>query len=189
MTTDTDSDVDAEAYADEIREQRAQKDEFFAEHPRSPIPQATRADFTGLRYFDPDPGYRFEVHLHEHDDPEEITVETTQDGARTYHDVGEFRFTVDGEDVTLHAFQAPGDEYRLWVPFRDATSGEETYPAGRYLDLEDPDDRTDDGAWILDFNEAYSPFCAYADAYECPLVPMDNWLDVAIRAGEKQPEL
>ena len=58
----------------------------------------------------------------------------------------------------LQAYRSPGEEGRLWVPFRDATSGEETYPTGRYLDLEDPDDRTAAGDWVLDFNEAYSPY-------------------------------
>ncbi|MFC7068293.1 DUF1684 domain-containing protein [Halobaculum lipolyticum] len=185
MSTDTDTD----AYLRRVREERARKDEFFGEHPRSPIPQTARSDFDGLRYFDPDPSYRFEATLHEHDDPERITVETTTDGAREYDTVGEFRIAVDGDDVTLQAFRSPGDDHRLWVPFRDATGGEETYPAGRYLDLEAPDDRTADGDWVLDFNEAYNPYCAYSAAYECPLVPVDNWLDVAIRAGERLPDL
>ena len=190
MSTDSD-------YVEAVREQRRRKDEFLAEHPRSPVPQAQRADFEGLPYFDPDPAYRVEAALEEHDDPEEIVVETTQEGERRYRNVGEFEVAlgargddpdaaeVNGEEVTLQAYQAPGDEGRLWVPFRDETSGEETYPAGRYLDLEDPDDRTADGDWVLDFNQAYSPYCAYSEAYECPLVPMENWLDVPVRAGEK----
>lgn len=175
-------------YADRLREERRKKDEFFGEHPRSPVPQSERADFSGLNYYDPDPAYRVEAPLREHDDLEEIAVETTQDGVRTYRNVGEFRVTLDGEDVTVQAYRAPGDEGRLWVPFRDGTSGDETYPAGRYLDLEDPDDRTDDGDWVVDFNEAYNPFCAYSEAYECPLVPTENWLDVSVRAGEKLPD-
>lgn len=178
MTTDSD-------YVEAVREQRRRKDEFFAEHPRSPVPQTQRADFEGLPYFDPDPAYRVEAALDEHDDPDEIVVETTQEGERQYRNVGEFQVELAGSEVTLQAYQAPGDEGRLWVPFRDETSGEETYPAGRYLDLEDPDNRTADGDWVLDFNEAYSPYCAYSEAYECPLVPTENWLDVPMRAGEK----
>ena len=173
-------------YVERLRQERAEKDDFFGSHPRSPIPAAERDGFDGLRYFDPDPGLRFETTLHRFDDPEQITVETTRDGQQTYRDVGAFTVRVDGESVTLHAFQSPDDESRLWVPFRDATSGEETYAAGRYLDLETPDDRAGDD-WVLDFNEAYNPFCAYASAYECPLVPRDNWLDVPVRAGEKTP--
>ncbi|QLG62880.1 DUF1684 domain-containing protein [Halorarum salinum] len=172
-------------YVEAVREHRRRKDEFLAEHPQSPIPSDRRAGFEGLPYFDPDPAYRVEAPLHEHDDPGEITVETTQNGERRYRNVGEFRFELDGGAVTLQAYRSPGDERRLWVPFRDATSGEGTYPAGRYLDLEDPADRTADGDWVLDFNGAYSPYCAYSEAYECPLVPTENWLDVAVEAGEK----
>lgn len=176
-----------DGYADRVRRERAEKDEFFGEHPRSPVPATARETFEGLDYFPVDPTLRFEVELSPFDDPETITVETTADGEQTYLDAGTFEVTVDGESVTLHAFRPPDDDTRLWVPFRDATSGEETYPAGRYLDLEDPDDRTETGAWVLDFNRAYNPFCAYADAYECPLVPVDNWLDVPVRAGERLP--
>lgn len=182
MSTEADTE-----YAERIRDTRRRKDEFFADHPRSPIPAAERAGFVGLRYFDPDPTYRIEAPLFEHDDPETITVETTHDGERRYRNVGEFRVTLDGTDVTLQAYRAAGDDHRLWVPFRDATNGETTYPAGRYLDLQDPDHRTETGAWVLDFNAAYNPYCAYAEAYECPLVPIENWLDVSVRAGEKYP--
>jgi uncharacterized protein (DUF1684 family) len=173
-----------ENYASRLREERAEKDEFLAEHPRSPIPAGDREGFDGLEYFPPDPAYRFELSLEEHDEKERVTVETTQDGSQTYRRWGEFRFEVGGEAAVLQAYRSDPDETRLWVPFRDATSGEETYPAGRYLDLE-ADDRTADGNWILDFNRAYNPFCAYSEAYECPLIPTENWLDVRIEAGEK----
>lgn len=96
-----------------------------------------------------------------------------------------FRFPVDGEDVTLRAYKSDPEDDRLRVPFRDATSGEETYGAGWYLDLEGDTHRTSDGKWILDFNEAYNPTCAYSDRYECPLPPMENWLEASIEAGEK----
>ena len=176
-----------ETYAERVRERCREKDEFFAAHPESPVPAAERESFEGLRYFDPDPAYRVEVPLREHADPEEITVETTHEGERRYLNVGEFDATVGGTEVTLQAYRPVGGGDRLWVPFRDATNGEETYPAGRYLDLAGPDDRTDDGEWVVDFNEAYNPYCAYSEAYECPLVPAENWLDVPVRAGEKLP--
>lgn len=185
--SDIDTDTDTGDYAAQVRQEREEKDEFFGEHPRSPIPGERREGFDGLSYYDVDPALRFEVELEPFDDPEEITVETTQDGQQTYLEAGTFELSVGGETVTLTAFRPPGGEGRLWLPFRDATSGEETYPAGRYLDLEEPDDRTETGAWVVDFNRAYNPFCAYADAYECPLVPTDNWLDVPVRAGERAP--
>lgn len=175
-------------YVDTLERERAEKDQFFGEHPHSPIPDDEREAFDGLRYFDPDPAYRFEVPLVEHDDKEEVTVETTRDGEQSYLRWGEFSLDVDGESVTLQAYRRPDDdEEGYWVPFRDETSGEETYGAGRYLDL-DAEDRTADGEWVVDFNEAYNPFCAYDERYECPLVPRENWLDVRIEAGELNGE-
>lgn len=179
---------DASDWEFALERHREQKDEFFAEHPHSPIPQDHREGFDGLSYFEPDPALRFERSLHEHDETESVTVETTTEGAREYLRWGEFRFEIDGSEQTLQAYKADPEEDRLWVPFRDATSGEATYGAGRYLDLEADEHRTADGEWVLDFNLAYNPYCAYSDAYECPLIPMENWLDVAIEAGEKTYE-
>jgi hypothetical protein len=140
--------------------------------------------FPGLDYFEPDPDYRFVLPLHEHDEKEVITVETTADGEQQYLRWGEFRFELDGEQYTLQAYRPNREADRLWVPFRDQTNDEETYGAGRYIDLEFNHHRTDDG-WVLDFNAAYNPTCAYNYAYECPMIPMDNWLDVRIEAGER----
>lgn len=171
-------------YADTLDQERAEKDQFFGEHPHSPIPDDRKAEFDGLRYFDTDPAYRFEASVHEHDEKEEVTVETTADGEQTYLRWGEFHLDVGGDEVVLQAYRRPGDEEEgYWVPFRDETSGEETYGAGRYIDL-DGNDETADGDWVVDFNRAYNPFCAYNEAYECPLIPMENWLDVRIEAGE-----
>lgn len=171
-----------------IERQRERKDEFYADHPHSPIPPDHRDGFEGLSYFPPDPAFRFEVPLYEHDDKEAIAVETSTEGVREYLRWGEFRFVVGGETHTLQAYRAEADEDRLWVPFRDVTSGEETYGAGRYIDLEADRHRTADGDWVLDFNAAYNPYCAYSDRFECPLIPMENWLDVPIEAGERAYE-
>lgn len=175
---------DREAWEAALSEERAAKDEYIGEHPHSPLPDAERPGFDGLDYYPPDPDYRFVVPLDEYDDHDTVTVETTHEGERTYHRWGELRFTLDGAERSLTAFRADPDEDRFWVPFRDGTSGDTTYGAGRYLDL-DPDEHRADGEWVLDFNEAYNPYCAYSDRYECPLPPVENWLDVAIEAGER----
>ena len=73
----------------------------------------------------------------------------------------------------------------FFVPFRDATSGIETYNEGRYLDLEPAIHLTDEDKWILDFNEAYNPWCAYSGGYSCPFAPPENRLNVPVRAREK----
>ena len=173
-----------DGWLEELERHRADKDEYFREHPQSPVPADQREGFEGLPYFDPDPDYRFEVEIHEHDTKEPITVATTTDGEREYVEWGEFDFVVDGTDCTLQVYSRDTDDDGFWLPFRDATSGEETYGAGRYLELDFEEDQTAEG-WVLDFNLAYSPFCAYNDAYECPLVPVANWLERPIRAGEK----
>jgi uncharacterized protein (DUF1684 family) len=170
----------------EIRADREAKDEYFRTNPHSPIPPDERDSFDGLSYYPIDKTLRFEIELHEYDDKETVTVGTSTGGEQEYLRWGEFRFEIDGNDVTLDAYKSDSDDDRLWVPFRDATSGEETYGAGRYLDLETDTHRTDEGNWILDFNEAYNPTCAYSEQYECPLPPTENWLDVPIEAGEKK---
>jgi hypothetical protein len=168
-----------------IREQREAKDEYFASNPHSPIPPDERESFDGLSYYPVDADYRFELPLDEHEDKDTVTVGTSTGGERDYLEWGEFRFELDGETVTLQAYKSdPGDD-RLWVPFRDATSGEETYGAGRYIDLEADTHQRPDGTWVLDLNEAYNPTCAYSDQYECPLPPTENWLEVPVEAGEK----
>ena len=168
-----------------IEADRERKRQLFRESERSPLPPSMRGEqFPGLDFFDPDPEYRFVVPLHEHDDPNRITVGTTADGKQTYLQWGEFRFDADGERHTLQAYRPDPETDRLWAPFRDRTNGEETYGAGRYLDLEFDHHRTDAG-WVLDFNAAYNPTCAYNYAYECPMVPMDNWLDIRVEAGER----
>jgi uncharacterized protein (DUF1684 family) len=180
-------DAAADDWRADLAQHREEKDRFLGEHPQSPLPPDARERFDGLDCYAPNPDLRFEVPLHEHDGTERVTVETTTEGEQTYLRWGEFRVTIEGETVALQAYRADPDEDRFWLPFRDETSGDETYGAGRYLDL-DESDRTEEGDWLLDFNRAYTPFCAYSAAYECPLVPMENWLDVPVEAGEKTYE-
>lgn len=174
---------DAE-WVEALRDEREQKDRYFRESPDSPLPSAERQAFDGLPYYPPDADYRVTAPLVGFDDRDELTVDTTEDGERTYLRWGQFRFDLTGDQYTLTAFKADVDDDRLWVPFKDETNGDTTYPAGRYLDLHPEEHRTD-GEWILDFNRAYSPFCAHSERYECPLVPFENRLNVRIEAGER----
>jgi uncharacterized protein (DUF1684 family) len=77
-----------------------------------------------------------------------------------------------------------GYPYLLFVPFKDATTGTETYAGGRYLEMEEQPEAEE---YWLDFNRAYNPYCAYNDDYACPVVPLENVLPIPIRAGEKAP--
>jgi uncharacterized protein (DUF1684 family) len=99
-------------------------------------PPAERPKFKGLRYYPPDPNLRFELELHEHSDKKIVEIEDTRGNIRRFLRWGEFRFSIVNEHCTLQAYKGEPDEERLFVPFRDATSGKETYGAGRYLDLD-----------------------------------------------------
>ncbi len=173
-------------WKERLERERKQKEWFFAVNPQSPIPPEKREEFNGLDYYLPNPDYRFELKLHENEERKTLKMATTNGQEQEYIRWGEFRFRLGGEEHTLQAYKRDPREQWMFVPFRDATSGRETYGAGRYLDLESKRHYIGDGRWILDFNEAYNPFCAYSKAYSCPLTPPENWLEVPIRAGEKK---
>jgi len=168
----------------QLESERENKDVFFGQHFQSPIPFEAHVKFKGLYYYSPDPRYRFELVLHEHKKKESIKVQDTQDNERELLRWGEFRFRIDNEEFVLQAYKSNPAEGRLFIPFRDATSGKETYGAGRYIDLK-PEDDYNEGKWVLDFNKAYNPWCAYSKEYSCPFVPPENWLKISIQSGEK----
>jgi uncharacterized protein len=167
-----------------LQMKREGKDRFFRGHPQSPLAAREQERFEGLEYYPLDPSYRFELELHEHDEKRTLRVEATHGGGRDLLRVGEFRFKLEGEECTLQAYKNHPGEKGLFVPFRDATSGIETYNEGRYLDLEPEIHLTGEGRWILDFNEAYNPWCAYSEGFSCPFAPRENQLNVPVRAGE-----
>ena len=184
---------DADDWATELEDKRAEKDRFFAEHPQSPIPPGEREAFDGLAYFDPDPGYRVSATVTVHDEPDPVAMETTVGREVRYVRVVTLSFDLEREDeeltdgsFELHAYQQrPGGEEPLFVPFRDKTTGQQTYEGGRYMELEADRDLETGDEIVLDFNLAYSPFCAYSETFDCPKPPKENWLEVAIPAGER----
>ena len=160
---------------------RAAKDDFFRDGHDSPLDHGSRHGFTGLRYYPEDPAFRLTVELDATEAGSSEEIETSDGSAERMVRAGHFRFTVDGSSVQLTAFRSHADG-TLFIPFRDATGRTETYPAGRYVEAEP----AGDGRWLLDFNRAYNPYCAYNDQWRCPLPPAENWLDVEIRAGEQR---
>jgi uncharacterized protein (DUF1684 family) len=161
------------------------KDRFFRDHPQSPIAPGDRGSFQGLKYYPVDLAYCYELQLHEYEEKKAVKVRTTHGGERELLLWGAFRFRIEGEDCTLQAFRTDPSQEGLFIPFRDGTSGLETYENGRYLDLEPEVHRTPEGRWILDFNEAYNPWCEYSDNFVCPYAPSENRLRASVRAGEK----
>lgn len=178
--------INIEKWMEDIQIARKEKDAFFGSgHPQSPIPPDELFKFKGLDYYPPDPKYRFEINLYEHPEKKIIAVKDSKGGERELIRWGEFRFKIDDKECIVQAYKSNSTEEHVSVLFRDATSGNETYGAGRYLDLEHGTHQTSDGKWILDFNLAYNPWCAYSENYVCPFVPPENWLDIPIFAGEK----
>src|SRR5262249_33765700 len=112
-----------------------------------------------------------------------ITMPTSVGAQRQMRRVGTLEFALKGQPLKLSAFVEVGapDVNRLFVPFTDLTSGAETYPAGRYLDL----DRNASGLYTIDFNAAYPPYCYYNPTFDCPYPPAENRLNVPVRAGER----
>jgi hypothetical protein len=170
-------------YSDEINEWHATKDQFMRHSEDSPIPAAQRSAFPPLTYFPVEPDYRVPAGLKVSRGTEVLEIPTSTGERRAHIRVGTLEFTLKGRPLTLTAFVEAGqqDVRRLFVPFGDLTNGTETYPGGRYLEL----DRTATGIYDLDFNRAYHPFCYYNPKYDCPYPPKENRLSVPVRAGEK----
>jgi hypothetical protein len=166
----------------DIQQYRDDKDRAFASD-ESPVPPPRREALLPLAYFHPSLEYRVPAVLRPYPDRPEIEMPTSTGQVRKMVRVGRLEFTLKGQPLTLTAFVEAGarDFSRLFVPFTDLTSGTETYPAGRYLDL----DRTATGLYEVDFNRAYNPFCYYNPEYDCPYPPRENRLKVPVRAGER----
>lgn len=178
--------ADDQPYEQRILSARRQKDEDFkaAANPNSPIPRDRRASFPGLSYYPVSEEYRVPAALTEtvSNPPVVIALPNSAHELEQKVKVGTLDFTLGGTSYALSAFaERSGQVERLWVPFRDLTSGIETYGGGRYLDLE----RTATGLYDLDFNRAYHPYCVYDASWICPYPPRENRLPLAVRAGER----
>lgn len=169
-------------YASTIAADRATKDAAFAAGD-DPIPRANHAAFLPLAYFPIDPDYNVPASLKSVNDPTIIEMPTSAGGVDKFRRVGALEFVLKSQSLKLTAFVAASAKTvdRLFVPFTDMTSGTETYPAGRYLDL----NRTATGFYNIDFNRAYIPYCYYNPTYECPYPPRENRLPLPVRAGER----
>ena len=164
----------------ELTDFRRAKDHFMLHDPDSPLTEEQRQRGAGLSYFGESEALRLvlEPKLRQTEEPVEVQVNTGE--VDTFLRWGTVSFDVDGEPAELTIFRG-GEDGDLFLPLADATSGTETYGAGRYLDVE----RRPDGKILVDFNYAYNPYCAYNDRWSCPLTPPENRVKVAIRAGEK----
>ncbi|MGH2787162.1 MAG: DUF1684 domain-containing protein [Actinomycetota bacterium] len=169
------------------RRWRAVRDELFRTHPQSPIAEGNRRSFSGINYFDYDHSARVAAMV-DPTEPHSYEIATSGNSAYTFTRVGVARFSLAGTDLALEVYWLEGYGGGLFLPFRDATAGDTTYGAGRYLldTVKGADLGTDDrGRLILDFNFSYNPSCSYDPRWVCPLAPPPNRLAVPIMAGER----
>lgn len=164
---------------------QAVRNQLFHHHPQSPLPAAARETFAGLRYYDYDPAFAVVAAVDTDVAVERHDVETSTDGVVTFQRFG--RVAVPWGTLDVYWLEAYGGG--IFIPFRDATAGDTTYGAGRYLfDTVKGADlgSTSTGQLVLDFNFAYNPSCHYDAQWSCPLAPPGSRLDERVEAGEQR---
>lgn len=177
---------DTSNYKAQIEKARAVKDAAFEAKccsDAAPIPDDKKKDYLPLLYYPIDDSYNVPAVLTPSTDKTVLQMQTSSGQPRAERRAGTLTFTLHGQQMTLTAFveaDAPNMN-RLFVPFSDTTSGDQTYGGGRFMDL----DVTPTGIYDVDFNRAYTPYCYYNATFECPYPPAENRLKIPIAAGER----
>lgn len=171
---------DSATYVLGIDEYRAAKDVYFKSGD-SPLSSSMRTNFTSLHYYPIDAKWRIVGDMERYPSAKVRIEANASSGAVAMNAVGVFRFELDGQRVEMEVWK-PETDPALMILFKDPTNGEETYEAGRYVEL----DMTEKGRYVLDFNLAYNPYCHYGPKYFCPFPPPENRMPERITAGEKK---
>ena len=161
----------------QLDEFRAMKNQYFKQELESPLTPEQREAFTGLEYFPENPSLRLELDIEPYPEKEIIRMQTSTGDIQEHTRYGRIRFVVEGQEVALTIYKDP---HGYFLPFADSLAGVETYGAGRYLEPEP----AGKGKFLVDFNYAYNPYCAYNETWSCPITPAENRLKAPIRAGE-----
>jgi uncharacterized protein (DUF1684 family) len=168
------------------RRWRDTRDELFRTHPQSPIPRGT--SFEHVPYFDYDPSLRV-LGTAEQAAREPREIATSGERPYSFTRFARVRFALADADQALDLYWLDGYGGGVYLCFADATSGTETYGAGRYLldTVKGSDLGEQNGRLVLDFNFAYNPSCSYDPRWVCPLAPPGNRLAAPVRGGERYP--
>ena len=175
------------AIIESVEQQRRGKNEQFKKGSDSPLTKEDQRVFQGLYYFPIDLKYRFAGKIEKNPKPETFALVTSDGRTKKAQRYGSFAFQIEGKTYRLQVYKllnmpAMFQNY-LFIPFTDATSGEECYGGGRYIDLTEHKS----AEYVVDFNLAYNPSCAYGrDDFSCPIPPRENHLPVRVPAGEKK---
>lgn len=166
-------------YKNDIKKYREDVKSFFKKSEDSPVVDMTEKVIP--YYYDAKPEYRLDAYLEKYKEQDTLEMLTTQSDVRKMVRYGKLTFVFDNSKYALTAYINIEHPESFFIPFHDQTNSDETYEAGRYLDIE----RTKSNKYILDFNLAYNPYCYYNAKYSCPIVPDENILKIKIEAGEK----
>lgn len=160
----------------------------YADSLKSPLTKQDLAVFKSLDFFAIDEKYIVKATFVKAKKEKAFQMKTSTTRLPLYKKYGVLHFEIDGKQYVLNVYQnidlikRKGFEDYLFLPFSDVTNGKETYIGGRYIDMRIQ--KSDE--WVIDFNKAYNPYCAYNHKYSCPIVPLENDLEIAIVAGVKK---
>lgn len=167
----------------------AEQDEHYTNKKTSPLSKKARKEFKGHRFYDIDLAFVVKAKFVRTNSTDTITMKTSADTEKHYVKYAQLHFDLQRRHCHLTVYQSLAlremDEYKnyLFIPFKDLTSGKETYGGGRYMDVLIPEG----DEIMLNFNTAYNPYCAFEDGYFCPIPPKENFLNVEVRAGAMAP--
>ena len=175
------------SYINSNSEYQKNQNDFFKDASRSPLKSKDLKDFKGLDFFSIDSSYIVKAKLFRTPNTSFFGMKTTTERITKERVFGILSFIIDNQPFELNVYQGESageedvDTNYLFLPFLDESNGLTTYGGGRYIDLYIPVGDT----LIIDFNQAYNPFCAYNDKYSCPIVPRENYIPLNIMAGVK----
>ncbi len=173
------------AYINEINNIRQEKDDYMKNDPSSPFNAKTKINFESLHYYSPDPDFVLKSKLFEYEQKDTITIFGTKREERKVIRYGYIKLNYNDKEYKVNVYKGVSKTgevyYSIW--FTDKTTGEETYGVGRYVDFELMHDK--EFIYTIDFNLAYNPYCAYSPDYSCAIPTKEDYIDLAIKAGEK----
>ncbi len=175
-----------EEFISKIEKSRKEKNEWMKNDPNSPFNFKGKVEFHDLKYFDVDPDFVFKSRLYEYEPKDTITIFGTKGEERKTVRYGYVQFNYSGNEYKINVYKSLARNgmiyYSIW--FTDITTNKETYGVGRYIDFEKQEDP--DHIYEIDFNSAYNPYCAYSPDYSCAIPTKEDYIPIAIKAGEKK---
>jgi uncharacterized protein (DUF1684 family) len=175
-------------FKSDIKKFRDELNKEYADSITSPLLKEDLLNFKGLKYYPVNKSFKVEAKFFRTPDELPFKMKTSTNRTPEYLKFGDVEFNLKGKIIKVPIYQSiklkEKEEYKdyLFLPFRDLTSGKNSYGGGRYIDLKIPEGET----IIIDFNKAYNPYCAYNHKYSCVVPPAENFINVKVKAGVKK---